>query len=365
MSQNTNLLPADVSEKLKPMELPPLEARPLVSVLVANYNYGRYIGEALDSVLQQTYSNFEVIVCDDGSTDDSREVVARYCDQDARIRLVAKENGGEASALNAAYAASRGEIICLLDADDVFLPQKLERVVGAFKKHGRGGVCLHRLIRMNKDGRTFSYPRPVLLNEGWVGPQALGRGGHVRNCPPNSALSFRRPITNLLFPMNTRIICEDLYLAGTAQFFTEILAVNGALAKMRIHGENMASVPVFTATHIGSTLENNRVMFNLQKEFLAIHCGSEVAGRLRLEDNWPYWASLVVLHVLMGGRSQEVCGEPLQTVIEHIHPYRVRLLARMLLALPASVSRRALECWGGTSRGTAMVARFARSVLRI
>ena len=342
MSQNTNLPPADVAEKLKPMELPPLEARPLVSVLMGNYNYGRYIGEALDSVLRQTYSNFEMIVCDDGSTDDSREVVARYCDQDARIRMVVKENGGLASALNAAYAASRGEIICLLDADDVYLPQKLERVVEAFKKHGRSGVCIHRLIRMHKDGRTFSYPRPIILNEGWVGPQALRGGAHVKHFPPTSGLSFRRPITDILFPAYPRLRRSvDGYLATTAQFFTEILAVKGALAKLRIHGENISTTATFTADAFRSFLEDLRVMINLQKDFLAIHCGSEVAERLRLEDCGHYWNFHLAIHILTGGRSEEFRGEPLQTVIEHIHPYRFRLLVRMLVALPVGVSRRA------------------------
>ena len=242
MSRNANPDPDDVAEKLKPMELPPLRESPLVSVLMGNYNYGRYIDEALDSVLRQTYSNFEVIVCDDGSTDDSREVVARYSNRDPRIRMVVKENGGLASALNAAYAASRGEIICLLDADDVFLPSKLERVVGAFKKHGRGGVCIHRLIRMDKDGHTFSYPRPMILNEGWVGPQALRGGAHVKYFPPTSGLSFRRPITDLLFPAYpaSAEAWTDTWLQ-LRSFFTEILAVNGALAKFRIHGENIWS----------------------------------------------------------------------------------------------------------------------------
>jgi len=331
-----------------------------------NYNYGRYIGEALDSVWQQTYSNFEVIICDDGSTDDSRQVVARYRAQDKRIRLVAKENGGLASALNAAYAASHGKIICLLDADDVFLPQKVERVVGAFKEHGRGGVCIHRLIKMNKDGRPFSYPRPILLNEGWVGLQALRGGGYVRDFPAESGLSFRRPIAALLFPVNTRLRrCVDGHLAGTAQFFTEILALKGALARLRIHEVNITSGGGFTATALGRALDDLRVALDLKKEFLVNHFGSDVARRLRLEDNAHYWRCLMALHILAGGNSQEIRGEPLSTVIGHVYPYRMRLLVRMLLALPAGVPRRALEWWNGTSKGTAMVTRTARSLLRI
>jgi glycosyltransferase involved in cell wall biosynthesis len=332
---------------------------------MGNYNYGRYIGEALDSVLRQTYSNFEVIVCDDGSTDDSREVVARYCDQDARIRMLVKENGGLASALNAAYAASRGEIICLLDADDVFLPQKLERVVEAFKKHGRSGLCIHRVIRMHKDGRTFSYPRPTILTEGWVGPQALRGGAHVKYFPPTSGLSFRRPVTDILFPTYPRLRRSvDGYLATTAQFLTEILPLKGALAKLRIHGGNISTMATFTTDAFRSFLEDLRVMIDLQKDFLAIHCGSEVAERLRLEDCGHYWNFHLALHILTEGRSQEFSGEPLQTVIDHIHPYQFRLMVRMLLALPVSIPRRALEWWGGPSKGTAMVARAARSVLR-
>ena len=348
------------------MEMPPLGESPLISVLMGNYNYGRYIGDALDSVLRQSYSNFEVIVCDDGSTDDSREVEARYSHQDSRIRLVAKENGGVASALNVAYAASRGEIICLLDADDVFLPQKLERVVEAFKKHGRGGVCIHRLIRVNQDGRTFSYPRPMLLNEGWVGPQALRGGAFVRDFPQASGLSFRRPITDLLFPMPPCLRGnQDGYLAATAQFFTEIFALKGGLAKLRIHGANKQRAAVFTAAAIGRVLENIRVALKLQKQFLAIHFGREVAERLRLEDGAAYWRLLIALHVLRGGRFQEICEEPPETVIKHMPSYRMQLLARILMALPPSVSRRALRCWCGRTKGTAILGRAARSVLRL
>ena len=112
-----------------------MPAEPLVSILVSNYNYARYIGESIQSALDQTYANIELIVCDDGSTDDSVQVIEQYERKDPRLRFIRKANGGQASGFNAAFAASRGEIIALLDSDDLFLPHKVERIVADFQAH--------------------------------------------------------------------------------------------------------------------------------------------------------------------------------------------------------------------------------------
>ena len=108
-----------------------MKAFPLVSVIIPNYNYERYLSQAIDSVLNQSYPNVEVIVVDDGSTDNSLKVIQGYGD---RIVSVAKKNGGQASAFNAGYEKSQGEIICLLDADDLFLPNKADVIVDLFQK---------------------------------------------------------------------------------------------------------------------------------------------------------------------------------------------------------------------------------------
>jgi glycosyltransferase involved in cell wall biosynthesis len=106
--------------------------QPFVSIIVNNYNYDRFLSDSIDSALAQTYQQTEVIVVDDGSVDNSQEIITSYGD---RVVAVFKDNGGQASALNAGFAASRGEIICLLDADDAFLPEKVSEVVKLFSSH--------------------------------------------------------------------------------------------------------------------------------------------------------------------------------------------------------------------------------------
>src|ERR1700754_3722880 len=97
---------------------PSLEHEPLVSVVVPTYNRANLIGRTVASVLSQTDSNVEVVVVDDGSTDATKETLARAFGDDARVRYLHKRNGGAASARNAGLDAARGEYIALLDSDD-------------------------------------------------------------------------------------------------------------------------------------------------------------------------------------------------------------------------------------------------------
>src|SRR6202034_2781874 len=164
--------------ELHPVELRALPAEPLVSILVSNYNYARYIGDSLQSALDQTYTNFELIVCDDGSTDDSVSVIEEYERKDPRLRFIRKRNGGQASGFNAAFAASRGEIIALLDSDDRFLPHKVERVVADFRAHPDSGFGVHRVIRMSANLRRQGvWPMTAPLPSGWYGSKMLQDGG--------------------------------------------------------------------------------------------------------------------------------------------------------------------------------------------
>ena len=105
------------------------EARPLVSVVVPTYNYGRFIGQTLDSLRAQTYREWECVVVDDGSTDDTEEVVARVSAADPRVRYLRQPNQRQAVAKNTGLADARGRYVQFLDADDLIEPRKLERQV--------------------------------------------------------------------------------------------------------------------------------------------------------------------------------------------------------------------------------------------
>lgn len=104
---------------------------PAVSVVIVTYNKEDTLSAAIDSVLRQTYQDFEVIVVDDGSTDDTPRKAAAY---GARIRYIRKENGGTGSARNRGIAESKGNYVAFLDGDDLWLPRKLERQVEAFRR---------------------------------------------------------------------------------------------------------------------------------------------------------------------------------------------------------------------------------------
>src|SRR5271156_4431963 len=103
-----------------------VEKHPLVSIVINNYNYARFLPDAISSSLNQTYPAKEVIVVDDGSVDHSREIIDSYGDKIVRIY---KKNGGQASAINAGFLQSHGELLLFLDSDDVLENDVLEQIV--------------------------------------------------------------------------------------------------------------------------------------------------------------------------------------------------------------------------------------------
>jgi glycosyltransferase involved in cell wall biosynthesis len=113
-------------------------AKPLVSVVIPAYNRAGIIGETIENVFEQTYSNIELIVVDDGSTDDTVQILKSYGD---RIRWAVQQNAGPAAARNRGIAMAKGEIVAFQDSDDAWDPSKIERQVSLMQRAGTSIVC--------------------------------------------------------------------------------------------------------------------------------------------------------------------------------------------------------------------------------
>src|SRR6266576_4781528 len=234
---------------LTPMALEPLPEHPLVSILISNYNYGAYLGDAIESALQQTYGKLEIVIYDDGSTDGSRQILERYRSHDRRIIVVYQANGGQSLALNAAFHKSTGDIICLLDADDVFMPDKVRRVVEAFGAAPDTGLAINRMLIVDKNRKCLGdIPLLSQLAMGWLGPSLNICGPRVLpGLPPSSGLSLRRAIAESIFPLPSGLRAyADTLVQVLAPRITPIVAFQIPSSEYRVHGANVAAVRLFT-----------------------------------------------------------------------------------------------------------------------
>ncbi len=146
---------------------------PKVSVIIPTYNSANYLPEAIESVLAQTYKDFEIIVIDDGSTDNTKDVVAPYLD---RIIFSEVPNGGPARARNRAIRESSSEYVAFLDADDIWYPDKLERQLTVFSENQHYSLvhsdASYTRTYSSQEGRTwFSIKKCV--KAGWVFSELL------------------------------------------------------------------------------------------------------------------------------------------------------------------------------------------------
>lgn len=204
---------------------------PTVTAVIPGYNYGRFLGEALESVLAQTQPAYEIIVVDDGSTDDTPEVARRYGD---RIRYIRTENGGVSRARNTGVAEARGEFIAFLDADDRWLPDKLARQTAAFAANPDAGL-VHTGSRVfnQDDGATLCEFEP----EPAVDVHAL-----IRCCSISaSSVMIPRAVFERTGVFDDTLVGTedwDMWLRIAASH--RVVACPGILVEYRSHGRSLS-----------------------------------------------------------------------------------------------------------------------------
>lgn len=210
--------------------------QPLVSVIIPNYNYAHYLPETLDSVLAQTYPGVEIIVVDDGSRDDSTTVIRSYGD---RVRLIEQKNQGVSAARNRGVQESSGELVAFLDADDVWLPKKLELQVQQILDHPKVGLVHCGLAQEDSAGKSLG----ILLDgmEGSVSKDMLLFNRTVILGAGSTSLLPRATFV-AIGGFDTRLstsadwdFCYRVALSHPVAFVPE------ALVRYRVHGANMHS----------------------------------------------------------------------------------------------------------------------------
>lgn len=234
--------PADAVTAMTGIGTESAQAHPLVSAIMPVYNGERFLAEAIDSALAQTWPNLEIIVVDDGSRDGSGALADRYAGAHAgRVRVIHQENRGLPLARNAAIAAARGRYLALLDADDVWLPHHIERCVAVLEDDSSVGLVHANTEDIDGAGRHLG-----MQSARWTGTrldayrEVFLRRQHV-SCP---TAVFRRSIVATVGAFDAafnRLGCEDRDMWLRIASATSLVYLDEVQALYRIHGNNMSA----------------------------------------------------------------------------------------------------------------------------
>jgi glycosyltransferase involved in cell wall biosynthesis len=237
---------------------PGAAAELVVDVIIDNYNYRPFLGAAIESALAQTHERVSVVVVDDGSSDGSRELLGDYAD---RVEVVLKENGGQASAINAGFERCRGDVIIVLDADDLLDPEAAARVAATFAADGTLSKVQYRMDTIDAEGNSTGVIKPP--------PHLAMPGGDVRaeelafpfdlTWLAMSGNAFRREAMERILPIPEPPfrICADWYLVHLTALLGPVASLQEVGASYRVHGTNSYEQQVarLDLDHIRRTIE--------------------------------------------------------------------------------------------------------------
>ncbi len=256
----------------------------LASVVVINHNYGRFLRAAIDSALAQTHAQTEVVVVDDGSTDDSRSIIAAYGHD---VVAVLQPNGGQAAAWDAGLGASRGDAVCFLDADDELRPTALERGV-ALLARSRVVKVHWPLLEADQHGRTTGLVAPRdELPRGDLRDKVLSDGPHSYPTPAASGKLWSRRLLDEVMPFPAharRAHGADVYVSTVAPLYGHLERVAEPQGIYRLHGTNN-----WAAMSFDEQAHFDLGAFELHCDALARHCaelGIAVDAERWKRDSW-------------------------------------------------------------------------------
>jgi glycosyltransferase involved in cell wall biosynthesis len=222
-----------------------------VSVVIANWNYGAFVGVAIDSALALDWTAVEVIVVDDGSTDDSRPIIEAYGD---RVQAIFQANRGQRAACNAGFARARGDIVIFLDADDRLDPT-VAREIAAVWRPGISKVQLQMRV-IDAGGRPTGavfpqFPAAVPTPQE-IRAWALRAGAYPT--PVGSGNAYARAFLERIFPLEGSEPASDSYCLAAAPLLGDVVTIAKPLVSYRIHGRNDGAMSALDVTRFAREL---------------------------------------------------------------------------------------------------------------
>lgn len=212
----------------------------MISVLIPAYNSEKYLAETIESTLNQTFKEFELIIVNDGSTDNTRNIVEYYQSKDDRIKLINQENKGVQFARNAALYASKNDIIALLDSDDIMYPDRLEKQLKFLKSNLDVTVvsCLAHYI--NADGKIVwkNYTEIYTIED----CKRFLKNGRGIYCLNSGAMFWKAPVMKIGAYRPQITSCEDTDLWNRLAengYYTVVMPE--VLVKYRLHNQSIMS----------------------------------------------------------------------------------------------------------------------------
>jgi glycosyltransferase involved in cell wall biosynthesis len=210
-----------------------------VDVVIDNYNYAEFLPAAIESALAQTHERLRVIVVDDGSTDDSAEVLRRYED---RVTAVLKENGGHASAFNAGFDRCEGDVVIYLDADDLLNPEAAARAAAAFAADERVVKTQSRMEVVDAEGGPTGLVKPpshIPMPNGDVQAEELSQPFDLPWVPTSANAFGREAMAKVMpIPPEEYRMCAERYLVHLLPLLGRVVSLDFVGAYYRVHGDN-------------------------------------------------------------------------------------------------------------------------------
>lgn len=224
-------------------------AQPVVSVITPNWNCAKFLAATYQSLCEQTFEPWEWIVADDGSTDDSLAVLTGIHSRDPRVRILPlKHSGLPAVARNAALRTAKGEFLAFLDADDLFLPQKLERQVEFLRQNPSIGVTYSHIEEFWSDGDQSGSPAPVVWARIDLPSEAFSSLLRYGNVLCTSSILIRREVYERTGPIDEgadlRAMEDHDYILRISRNW-RIQRTPGVWTRYRIHRDNVSKTNTF------------------------------------------------------------------------------------------------------------------------